>query len=56
MEMKKKIICLLLVVVLALGCSSTSFAAEQQCVGGFQKEIITMYGRWSNVVVANGAD
>ena len=37
--MKKKIICLLLVVVLALGCSTTSFAAEQQCVGGFQKEI-----------------
>lgn len=37
--MKKKIICLLLVVVLAFGCSTTSFAAEQQCIGGFQKEI-----------------
>ena len=36
--MKKKIICLLLVVVLVLGCSTTSFAAEQ-CIGGSREEI-----------------
>ncbi len=50
--MKKKIICLLLVVVLAFGCSTTSFAAEQQCIGGFQKEI-TSYMKTAASMIEN---
>ena len=38
--MKKKIICLLLVVVLVLGCSTTSFAADEpKCAAAFQEKI-----------------
>lgn len=47
--MKKKIICLLLVVVLALGCSTTSFAAEQ-CVKGYQ---ITAYMKTAASMIEN---
>lgn len=50
--MKKKIICLLLVVVLVFGCSTTSFAAEQQCIGGFRKEIAT-YTKTATSIIEN---
>lgn len=50
--MKKKIICLLLVVVLAFGCSTTSFAAEQQCAGSFKKEI-TSYMKTATSMFGN---